>query len=327
MKLEVVAQQQFEDEAVPQHGVIVPGIGLVELVLDTTTWLYHLIVVNDAQVKRIALDHVGKSEHRRSPVLFGIDDRFGIITSRDELYMYSDVDAPPQRLTIKNRKLLGRSLPADAELLAPSSPISDGLTLPVCFEMDGHLRSPRHWAFLELDPRLRRAEWKSWTSLNTKGLDHHRHASPPKVDGIMMLAGALFVFTSGGRQTAVAKWGMDYFGLVQATPAGDVSRVLMASGDLESSNKKRGVNGLFTSSRDYAVLTPLFSSDEWRGRQKLYALNTGDLIDVTLPRGIDKQSRIIQHGNGLFWLCRWLNQANARSEARWTITMCRATSP
>ena len=56
---------------------------------------------------------------------------------------------------------------------------------------------------------------------------------------------------------------------------------------MKQDGKKGGVNGIFTDS-DYVIMTPLFKTDDWKGKQKLFSLTAREYFDIGLPRGMTK---------------------------------------
>ncbi len=51
----------------------------------------------------------------------------------------------------------------------------------------------------------------------------------------------------------------------------------------------------------YLIMTPVFKSDDWKGKQKLFSIKDKELIDIQLPKGT-KDFRIVEHQNDMFWL-------------------------
>ena len=48
------------------------------------------------------------------------------------------------------------------------------------------------------------------------------------------------------------------------------------------------MRGKFSADKEYLILSPVFKTDEWKGKQKLLRLSDGELIDINLPRGYSK---------------------------------------
>ena len=56
----------------------------------------------------------------------------------------------------------------------------------------------------------------------------------------------------------------------------------------EKFGEERDWRGKFSAEKEYLILSPVFKTDEWKGKQKLLRLSDGELIDVTMPRGYSK---------------------------------------
>jgi hypothetical protein len=89
---------------------------------------------------------------------------------------------------------------------------------------------------------------------------------------------------------------------------------------LPNDGKKHGVSVSFTTSGEYAVLTPTFASGSWKGSQRLLELATGEIESAQLPRGSGKYARIIQHLDGDFWI--W-NAQQEGGDRYWSLTRAR----
>ena len=243
-----------------------------------------------------------------NPVLFSKNGCFGIIKNQNELFFYHSIDSDPVKIEIENKRLFQQVLPSKTRLRFPN-PISDSNVLPVCFQHDiFEGGSARYFTFLNLNIEKRTAKWASWHYLNEKDFPFHMRGGferPPVIDNIMLLNDEVYIFTSGD-SASVNKWGMGYYGIVKTTKKGEIIENLLDSGNLQMiDQKKRGVNGVFSSSQKYVILTPVFKNDEWKGKQKLFSLESKELIDIEFPRGFGKSPRIIQHSGKYFFVYLW----------------------
>ena len=262
--------------------------------------LYQLLIATENEFKIIDLDCTEKYYSlENNPVLFSIGKQFGVINDRNELLIYSNENQTFEKIKIQSSEILPQRV-----RLCYSNPKSDCDVLPICFESDGFIGVPRYIAFLKINSENKQANWESWTSLETKSFAHHKDDKyPPKIDSVMFKDNELYVYSSGGQITSVNKWGMDYYAFVSSDKNGVVSKVLFDSGDLNSiDDKKRGVNGQISSSQKYLLLTPVFQSDEWKGKQKIFSLELNEISDITFPRGFGKYPQIIQHFGDYFWV-------------------------
>ena len=169
--------------------------------------------------------------------------------------------------------------------------VSDSSMVPVCFEHNVYYGDARYFALLEFDAQKKHAEWNFFSSIDKKGLTHHddRTDETPKIDSLKIIDKDIYVFTSGESTTSVNKWGMDYYALAKISTDGTVVEKLLESDCLKQDSKKGGVNGKFTDS-DYVIMTPLFKTDDWKGKQKLFSLTAREYFDIGLPRGMSKHT-------------------------------------
>jgi len=142
---------------------------------------------------------------------------------------------------------------------------------------------------LEFDAAAKSAEWKCFSTIDKKAFTHQddRCVDAPKIDSIKISDKEIYAFIPGDSQTSVNKWGMNYYALASISEDGKVIKKLIESDDLKKDGKKGGINGCFTDSQ-YVIMTPLFKTDDWKGKQKVFSLNTREYSDITFPRGMSK---------------------------------------
>lgn len=309
MKLELI--KKYEPDNVKFcWSCVAPDEETAIILTVDSEWNHSLFLVSPDGMKHVPLNYVENAvgiEH--APVLFSITGGFGIIKNPEELYYYRNIDSSPEKIEIENKKLFGQILPPKTRLTYPCSTACNN-TLPVCFQhtyFAGHYNG-RYFAFLNLDTEKRKAKWESWASLDKKPFPYHFKGSfdePPVLDNIMLADNDVYLFTSGDNES-VNKPGMKNYGIFKTTRKGEIVETLLDSGNLYLiDEKKRGVNGVFASSRQYAILTPVFHSDEWKGKQKLFSMATKELIDIQFPRGFGKHPRILQHSGKYFFVFIW----------------------
>ena len=309
MNLELV--KKYKPDNIDSHWgcVALNETTTVSLVREKNSDNYSLSFVSPEKMRHLPLDYLEtflKTDN--NPVLFSKNGGFGIIKNQNELFYYQNADSNPEKIEIENKKLFQQILPPKIRLRYPN-PISDNDVLPVCFQhtfFNGN--DSRYFAFLNLNIEKQKAKWESWTNLEAQKFAAHRFEKkdPPKIDSVMIKNEEVFIFTSGESITSINKWGMDYYGIAKTTKKGKIVEILLDSGNLHIiDQKKRGVNGIFCSSQKYAILTPVFQSDEWKGKQKLFSMETKELIDIEFPRGCGKYPRVIQHSEKYFWVYLW----------------------
>ena len=167
--------------------------------------------------------------------------------------------------------------------------VSDSSLIPVCFENNVYYGDARYFALLEFDEVAKTAEWKCFSTIDKKAFIHQddRCGAAPKIDSIKILGKEIYAFIPGDSQTSVNKWGMNYYALASISEDGKVIKKLIESDDLKKDGKKGGINGCFTDSQ-YVIMTPLFKTDDWKGKQKVFSLSTCEYSDITFPRGMSK---------------------------------------
>ena len=261
---------------------------------------YKLLATNADELIEIDLLYTEKSYQSESkPVLFSVDSHFGVIKNAEELLLFSGAEASAKVIKIDNRQ----NLPSRICLHYPS-PVNDENIVPVCFERDVFFGEPRYIAFLSIDTQNFTAHWQGSVVIDSTAFAYHKdHSYPPKLDSVLYKNRELSVFTSGGQTTSVNKWGMDYYACLKCNLSGEITDKVLDSGNLHAiDQKKRGVNGIFTASKEYLILTPVFQSDEWKGKQRIFSLTTNEIFEVGFPRGFGKNAKLIQHYADIFWI-------------------------
>ena len=315
MKLELV--KKYEPDNIEAH------YGCVALSEETTVSLvmdkedkYCLLLLSPNQMRILPLNYLEKfTKIPHYPVLFAKEGGFGIIKNENELLYYPTIDSIPIEISIENKEIFQQALkipqfenvwPPKIKLGYPN-PISNNDVLPVCFEHTYFHNNPRYFACLNLNMKEQKAKWENWTNLDAEKFPVHgsRYDNfPPRIDSIMIKDKDVFIYTSGIGASYCK--GMYYYGIVRTTKKGEIVETLLDSGDLTIiDQKKRGVNGVFTSSQKYAILTPVFQNDEWKGKQKLFSIETKELIAIEFPRGFGKYPRVMQESGKYFWVYLW----------------------
>jgi len=261
---------------------------------------YFLLIFNLNFSKVIPLDYLEKTMERNYPVLLKYGLGFGIISGTKELNYYESIDAEREIINLENELSQSQVIPQGAQRRY-ANPVSDCNLFPVCFEYELYCGDSRHFSLLELDIGQKNGKWKNFSSIENKTFPFHKNEEyAPKIDGLKIMSNEIFALIPGSKITSVNKWGMDYYSLVKISNKGKVLEILIASDNLYLSSKKRGVNGVFTQS-EYVILKQVFKSDDWKGKQKLFSLDTKRYYDVQLPRGKSKFD-IFQINDDNFWI-------------------------
>ena len=255
---------------------------------------YCALILSTSGIREIVIDDCS-DERRNYPVLFSFEEGFGIIQKSKQLEYYTGEFLSPEVIGINNSLIPKKAQQRYFQV------VSDGALIPVCFENEVYYGDARHFALLELDVAKKHAEWLSFSSIDKKGLTHHDDSTEntPKIDSLKLSNQEIYAFISGESTTSVNKWGMDYYALAKISVDGEVLETFLESDNLKISGKKGGVNGHFTNS-NYVILTPLFKNDDWKGKQKLFSLTTGEYFDLAFPRGMSKHQ--VQNISGEMYL-------------------------
>ncbi|MCD8212824.1 MAG: hypothetical protein LUC34_02020 [Campylobacter sp.] len=241
----------------------------------------YLFVIQGETTHKILLDCASGLENE--PVLLKFKSGFGVMADASAIYYYEDILQNPRKINISNSGVI----PKIARLRSCPS-VSDAKEFAIGFEKAVYFGDARNYALLNLDLALKVANWEYFGAIDSGAFAYHSDKSyAPKIDSFKIKGGEIYAFTSGGSITSVNKWGMDYYALVQISRSGKVARHIITSENLKTDGKKRGINAKFTNS-DFVILTPVFKSDEWRGKQKLFSLSGCEYLDIVLPKGMSK---------------------------------------
>lgn len=301
MKLELIKSWTFDSINYVCGNVALDNDTLVVLTIDKEE-KYCILVLQQENTIHIPLPYLDSFlDNDDKPVLFSLNGKFGIVATQTELYYYSDFESNPEKITIKNSGFFTKTIPKSARKRYKIT-ISDNNILAICFEDKLFAGAARYYGLLEIDITQKSAKWLDFSNIDSNAFSFHSDKSyPPKIDSLQLLKNELFAFVSGGSITSVNKWGMDYYGLVKISKQGKVLEKYIDSGNLKIGEKKKGVNGVFTANRDYVIMTPVFQSDDWKGKQKVYSLKSKNFLEIELPRGKTK-FKIIQSIENNFWL-------------------------
>ena len=251
---------------------------------------YSVLVLSKDGMQEIELGE-DFPDRENDPLLFSFGNDFGVIKAKKEIVYFTGDFSSPEIIPIKNGFLpFSKTLPENARERYFQT-VSDGRLVPVCFEKEVYYGLSRCFALLDFDPVKKEAKWKCFSEIEKNAFTHHdeRTKDAPKIDSLKIVNHELYAYTSGESTGSVNKWGMDYYALVKISSEGQVKEKLLESEQLKAGGMKSGVNGTFTPS-DYLILTPLFSNDDWKGKQKLFSLSKREYLDITMPRGMAKHS-------------------------------------
>ncbi|KQO81189.1 hypothetical protein [Rhizobium sp. Leaf262] len=145
---------------------------------------------------------------------------------------------------------------------------------------------------------------------------HFFHSNRPRINQALLRAGRVYIYTKGHGDSP--KWGYPCSGIAEIGPDGRVKSLpFMQDYTRTGDERKYGIEGRFTASGRFCILSSVYkTTDPWKGRQKLFDMDSGALVDVNLPRGFSKY-RLIDQAGDHFWAELWpIPRGDARRIAR-----------
>lgn len=303
MKFEIIKKWNLEELKVSYifSSIVLDNGNLVILTSEKDHYeKYLLLIIDDNSINKVELDYISEKTERDYPVLIKIQNGFGVMKTINEIYLYENTESKPQIIQINNKKFFGKIIPSSAQKRYNKS-ITETEIHPIQLENSVYYGDTRLFGLLKFNKDKKEAKWIKMSAIDNSAFPFHKDKKySPKIDSLKIKENRIFAFVSGGKITSVNKWGMDYYGLVEISDKGKVIDTLISSEDLHTKySKKKGVNGKFTYS-NFVILQQVFASDTWKGKQKLYSLDTKEYIDINLPRGMNKY-KIEQIDKNVFW--------------------------
>jgi hypothetical protein len=255
-----------------------------------------------------------ESEEPHKLALVALEDgRFGLVANIDTIYLFQSFNAPPEVVPIAcHDKII---LPKGVLRLQGKRTVGEQNRWLMIFADPIASQEPRYFVELVFDAVQNSWKWNEVAHLNYQDFSFDRFGmddlpelnwEPPILGSVMIHGGSVFVFVEGSSAPAL-KYGMDYYSLAGLNAEKVVSCRIHEKTGLKRLPGKHGIYGSFSSSKQYAILTPVFKSSEWKGFQKIFDMNTRTLIDPEMPKGM-KNFKIIDHYNGTFYLTDFVNE-------------------
>ena len=110
----------------------------------------------------------------------------------------------------------------------------------------------------------------------------------PQIGSMMIKDDAIYVFLEADIVNPVGLSTYKYYWYVEIAKDGVYKKKIWGKEKLEKLQGKHGVRGKFSADKKYLIISPIFKTDEWKGKQKLLRLSDLELLDITLPRGYSK---------------------------------------
>lgn len=277
---------------------------------------YALVSIADRAVRTVLLDELGDpcdaAYDAPAPVLLD-DGTLGVIADAGTLRVYGTDLQLRHTITIVGDDVLNRFAKHGQRprVTAHASRGTVAAEHLVVLDEPIAVGNPRYLAFLRIGTTN-----ASWTRIRTLDPDEFPvdrcgddklNQSPDMsiesciVGDVVGHGDSFLVCVEGSDASSVRKYGADFFTITRVTTDGTVTEPLYQQSGWKRQPGKHGINGKITSSGRYVLLTPVFATGEWKGRQRLLDLVTGDLTVPVLPHGAAKM-RIIDHHEATFWL-------------------------
>ena len=110
----------------------------------------------------------------------------------------------------------------------------------------------------------------------------------PQIGSMMIKDDAIYVFLEADTVNPCGLSSFKYYWYVEINKDGVYKKKIWGEERLEKLPGKHGVRGKFSADKKYLILSPIFKTGEWKGKQKLLRLSDLELLDITLPRGYSK---------------------------------------
>ena len=107
----------------------------------------------------------------------------------------------------------------------------------------------------------------------------------PLIGSILEQDGHLYAFLESSTVNPAGLSGMGYYWYLELESNGLFKKKLWGQDNLSRLPGKHGMRGKFSGDRAWLVLSSIFKTDEWKGKQKLMRLSDCTLIDLAMPRG------------------------------------------
>ena len=128
-------------------------------------------------------------------------------------------------------------------------------------------------------------------SLEKAGGVYHKmdfNYSYPQIGSLMIKDEAIYAFIEADIINPCSLSQFKFYWYLEITKDGVYKKKIRGNEKLAKLPSKQGVRGKFSADKEYLILSPVFKTDEWKGKQKLLRLSDNELLDITFPRGFTK---------------------------------------
>ena len=128
-------------------------------------------------------------------------------------------------------------------------------------------------------------------SLEKAGGVYHKmdfNYSYPQIGSLMIKDEAIYAFIEADIINPCSLSQFKFYWYLEITKDGVYKKKIWGQEKLAKLPGKQGVRGKFSADKEYLILSPVFKTDEWKGKQKLLRLSDTELLDIIFPRGFTK---------------------------------------
>ena len=193
-----------------------------------------------------------------------------------------------------------------AENITEISTLGEKGGYPIICRVDGEVFAADSFTFLHYDNETHTLHWEKqltpvftnekvrsnfMQSLERAEGVHHKmdfRYSYPQIGSLMIKDNSIYAFVEADTVNPCRLSQFKYYWYLELTQDGIYKRKIWGKEKLEKLAQKHGLRGKFSAQKEYLILSPIFKTDEWKGKQKLLRLSDLELLDITLPRGYSK---------------------------------------
>jgi len=233
-----------------------------------------------------------------NPLLLDADSDILIIGGEDgEVIRLSDL-GEISKVESKNK--------CASEYITEISTLSEYGKFPVICRVDGDVFAANSFTFFNYDNETNTLWWNSdltpvfteekvrkrfMESLEKAGGVYHKmdfNYSYPQIGSLMIKDEAIYAFIEADIINPCSISQFKFYWYLEITKDGVYKKKIWGNEKLARLPGKQGMRGKFSADKEYLILSPVFKTDEWKGKQKLLRLSDNELLDITFPRGFTK---------------------------------------
>jgi len=192
------------------------------------------------------------------------------------------------------------------EYITEISTLSENGKFPVICRVGGDVFAANSFTFFNYNNETNTLCWNSdltpvfteekvrkrfMESLEKAGGVYHKmdfNYSYPQIGSLMIKNEAIYAFIEADIINPCSLSQFKFYWYLEITKDGVYKKKIRGNEKLAKLPGKQGVRGKFSADKEYLILSPVFKTDEWKGKQKLLRLSDNELLDITFPRGFTK---------------------------------------